>query len=294
MNLAIRIAAAILSVPPDVLAPFSPLFEPTPRNNLEKRLRHEVNTLLSGECSAAEDVPLFAISSEEANFVNCNSGLPGDVDVYKSDENDVSASTYGEITLLGARQLFHHMGLTKLETKKPEFHLYDLGSGGGRLVMQSYLELPAVRNSVGIELSPTRHNIAIQAFNSLQENGDIKRIRNLAHRAWGVEHDNKEDEDLLGIELYEGDLFKLDISRATHIYVSSLCFSADMLELLVEKIEREAISVQVIASIRKLPVTESNSDAVVRIGRNPWQEWIEMSWSKDGCRVYLYSVEKMI
>ena len=295
MNLVIRIAAAILSVPPDVIAPIVPMIAPSPRNSLEVQLRNEVNTVLSGRCSAADTgAPLFAISSEEANFVDCNSGLPGVANVYKSDDNENLASTYGEITMLGARQLFHHMSLTTQKSgskNNQDFHFYDLGSGGGRLVIQSYLELPSVSTSVGIELSHSRHDIASQTYNYLQENGDITRIRNLARRAWGIEH--KEDTDKSGIELYEGDLFKLDISKATHIYASSLCFSEKMLEMLVEKIEMEATSLQVIASLRKLPLKEINNKGLVKIGRNPWQEWIEMSWSKEGVSVYLYTVEKI-
>lgn len=297
MNLAIRIAAAILSVPPDVIAPHVPMMAPPPRNNFEVQLRIEVNTLLSGGCSAADrGAPLFAISNEEANFVDCNSGLPGVMDVYKSGDNDNAASTYGEITMLGARQLFHHMGLTtkKSGSNNHGFHFYDLGSGGGRLVIQSYLERPSISNSVGIELSSSRHEIAKQTHNHLLHEGEIERIRNLARRAWGTENKEAADD---GIELHEGDLFKLDISKATHIYASSLCFSEKMLEMLVDKIEREATSLEVIASLRMLPLKkETNKKALVRIGRNPWQEWIEMSWTKaigEGCPVYLYSVEKI-
>ncbi len=294
MNLAVRIVAAILSVPPDVIAPMVPMMAPTPRNSLEVQLRNEVNTILSGRCSAAEGAPLFAISNEEANFVDCDSGLPGVTDVYKSDNDDDTASTYGEITMLGARQLFHHMGLTTQQSRSSnkDFHFYDLGSGGGRLVIQSYLELPSVSTSVGIELSPSRHEIASQTYKYLQENGDVTRIRNLARRAWGI--DDKDDTNDSRIELYEGDLFKLDISNATHIYVSSLCFSEQMLEMLVEKIEREATSLQVIASLRMLPLKKNNDDALVKIGSFPWQEWIEMSWSKEGSSVYLYAVKSKI
>mmetsp|Transcript_17759 Transcript_17759/g.27877 ORF Transcript_17759/g.27877 Transcript_17759/m.27877 type:complete len:295 (-) Transcript_17759:906-1790(-) len=294
MNLAVRIVAAILSVPPDVIAPIVPMMAPSPRNILEVQLRNEVNTILSGRCSAAEVAPLFAISNEEANFVDCDSGLPGVMDVYKSDDDEDTASTYGEITMLGARQLFYYMSLTtqKSRSNNKDFHFYDLGSGGGRLVIQSYLELPSVSTSVGIELSHSRHEIASKTYKYLQDNGDITRIRNLARRAWGIE--DKDDTNDSGIKLYEGDLFKLDISKATHIYVSSLCFSEQMLEMLVEKIEREATSLQVIASLRMLPLKKNNDEALVKIGKSPWQEWIEMSWSKEGSSVYIYAVESNI
>jgi len=291
MNLAIRIAAAILSVPPDVLAPLVPMAAPPPRNKVELQLRHEVDSVLSGRCSSAGAAPLFAISSEEANYVDCYSGLPGVSGAYKSDGDENSASTYGEITLLGARQLFHHMRLTNASDNQ-DFHFYDLGSGGGRLVIQSYLEVPTISKSVGIEMSPSRHEIATQTYNNLHVNGDIKIIRDLARRSYGIEH-NK-DSEASGIELHEGDLFQLDISKATHIYASSLCFSDQMMEMLVDKIEREATSLQVVASLRLLPLKETNKNALVKVGRNPWQEWIEMSWTKargEGCPVYIYSVE---
>ena len=105
MNLAIRIAAAIFSVPPDVLAPMVPMMAPPPRNAKEFELRNEVDTSLSGDCSSANDAPLFAISKEEVKYVNCKSGLPStDTEVlFKSDDPDAppEPSTYGEITSLG-------------------------------------------------------------------------------------------------------------------------------------------------------------------------------------------------
>lgn len=123
MNLAIRIAAAILSVPPDVLAPMVPMMAPPPRNTLEMQLREEIDTSLSGHCCSASSssdesdddagVPLFALSKEEANFVDCQSGLPsfaGD-HLYtdeSDDEEEAQPSTYGEITMLGGTHPIHH------------------------------------------------------------------------------------------------------------------------------------------------------------------------------------------
>ncbi|KAL9180045.1 hypothetical protein ACHAXT_008015 [Thalassiosira profunda] len=226
MNLALRIAAAVLSVPPDVLAPMVPMVPPPPRNALE-----------------------FELRSEEADFVDCNSGLPGDESLYASEggEESPKPSTYGEITSLGARQLFHHLGLTRQNANNYQF--YDLGSGGGRLVMQAHLELPSVVKSVGIELSPSRHQVAIQTWNELVQSGDAERIRKMAEKSWGAQ-----SETATSVELHEGDLFELDISGATHLYLSSLCFSEEMLERIVDKIEREGTSLQVVASLRSLKV----------------------------------------
>jgi hypothetical protein len=179
-----------------------------------------------------------------------------------------------------------------------KYQFFDLGSGGGRLVIQSFLELPFVYKSVGIELSPSRHKIAIQTWTNLVQNGDALRIRKLAEKSWGSHYLEQDDATVSGVELHEGDLFDLDISQATHLYISSLCFSEDMLVRIVEKIEREGIALQIVASLRLLPLpydrgSENLSSKRVRLGRNPWMEYVEMSWTKargDGCRVYLYTV----
>lgn len=115
MNLALRIAAAILSVPPDVLAPFVPMMAPPPRNGLEIELRNEVDSALSGSCCRSSSsggggdehhdmAPLFAISREEAQYVDCKSGLPPtsmEERLFNSGGMSEPPSTYGEITSLG-------------------------------------------------------------------------------------------------------------------------------------------------------------------------------------------------
>jgi hypothetical protein len=107
MHLAVRLAAAILSVPPDVLAPYVPMMAPAPRNALESALRNEVDSTMSGPCcrSPGNSAPLFAISREEVNYVNCDSGLPStDMGLYMIENSELlipEPSTYGEITLLG-------------------------------------------------------------------------------------------------------------------------------------------------------------------------------------------------
>lgn len=166
----------------------------------------------------------------------------------------------------------------------PKHQFFDLGSGGGRLVIQSFLELPSVYKSVGIELSPSRHQIAIQTWTNLVQNGDAVRIRALAEKSWDVHYLERPIDEAIeyGVELHEGDLFDLDISQATHLYISSLCFSEDMLLRIVEKIETEGVSLQIVASLRLLPLgydrdRENASLKRVSLGRNPWMEYVEMS-----------------
>ncbi|KAL7477713.1 hypothetical protein ACHAW6_003512 [Cyclotella cf. meneghiniana] len=333
MNLAVRIAAAILSVPPDVLAPMVPMMAPPPRNTLELQLRDEIDSALSGSCcSASSDAtPLFVLSESETSFVNCQSGLPAaEKDLFATDGDGAAPSTYGEITILGmlenlmsirsllcpmsssclafatgARQLFYHMGLSappksNIDSGNPKIQFFDLGSGGGRLVLQSHLELPSVCRSVGIELSPTRHEIAMRRMKKLVVSGTVDRIRESAQKSWGWETGVCSSSV---IDLIQGDLFELDISKATHMYLSSLCFSDSMLERIVHKIETEGFSLQIVASLRLLPLPKSGDHSkgketrdnlrVVRLGEKPWMEFIEMSWTRgDGCPVYFYSVKQ--
>jgi Histone methylation protein DOT1 len=116
--------------------------------------------------------------------------------------------TYGEVTILGGRQLAYEMGIStgattghnkedacagmncneplghcrhpydnaddddddkKVATKKNVI-FYDLGSGVGRLVTQMYLDQPwRIVKSVGIELSWERHEWALQALTGIQQ-----------------------------------------------------------------------------------------------------------------------------
>ena len=196
------------------------------------------------------------------------------------------------------------MGLTNdaksRANERPSYQFFDLGSGMGRLVIQASLELPSVSKSVGIELLPSRNKIAAQTWNDLLQSGDASRIRTLAVKSWGIEEDDKNIAS--AVDLHEGDLFELDISQATHIYVSSLCFSDDMMNKLLAKIELEGISLKFVASLRPFPSSRSENNrnthrAIkkrVTLGSNPWKEYIEMSWTKargDGSPVYLYSVK---
>ncbi|KAL7516462.1 hypothetical protein ACHAWX_001477 [Stephanocyclus meneghinianus] len=308
MNLAIRIAAAILSVPPDVLAPMVPMMAPPPRNTLELQLRDEIDSALSGSCCSAslDATPLFVLSESETSFVNCQSGLPAaEKDLFATDGDGAAPSTYGEITILGARQLFYHMGLSappksNIDSGNSKIQFFDLGSGGGRLVLQSHLELPSVCRSVGIELSPTRHEIAMRRMKKLVVSGTVDRIRESAQKSWGWETGVCSS---AVIDLIQGDLFELDISKATHMYLSSLCFSDSMLERIVHKIETEGFSLQIVASLRLLPLRKRGDHSKgkeirdnlreVRLGEKPWMEFIEMSWTRgDGCPVYFYSVKQ--
>ncbi len=216
----------------------------------------------------------------------------------KSEQNGRrKPSTYGEITTLGARQLFGAMGLMDYSQENPPIHFFDLGSGTGKLVGQVVLELS--NNSVkgtGVELSPSRHDSAVRSKNALTEltsttfapsfgrNNDQYFSRNDVYTSLSQNYSEK-------FELLQGDLFDADLSTATHIYVASLCFPHDLMVRLEDRLQTllqqkrpggtNASGLQWVATLQPFPNNLT--------GIRPLVRFMEMSWTKPlGCAVYLY------
>lgn len=207
-------------------------------------------------------------------------------------------STYGEITELGARQLFHYMGLRTVfsstskadnDGTKEDYHVatneevtfVDLGCGSGKLLVQAYMELPSASRISGIELSSSRYNIAARAWDELKK--EAKDIKNDNDQNLGQAR-----VDTI-MDIREGDLFQMDLSRATHIYVASLCFTSDMLQRLAQKLVDEGQKLQVVATLKQFP-NSFNQD----LGE-PEKKLVEMSWTKSyglGGSVYFYELKK--
>jgi hypothetical protein len=153
-NLAIRVAAALFQVPSDVFLSIAPMVAPMPKSPAEFGHRKAVNEIL------ADSSPVWKLHSgyidpdeEEDDYFFIN------------DDKRPKNLTYGEITPLGARQLFHEMGMTgsldDSDPDKDEIVFVDMGSGVGRLVMQAYMELPRLKRAVGIEILSHRHQHAV-------------------------------------------------------------------------------------------------------------------------------------
>ena len=215
-------------------------------------------------------------------------------------------STYGEITSLGARQLFGAMGLLEYPRNQPRqqnqqrrrpVHFFDLGSGTGKLVGQAVLELPndVIQLATGVELSPSRHESAVQAKEYLQrllvtndrsEYG-YRRNNNIEVSLSQAMIDRSSSDKL---ELLRGDLFDVDLSTATHIYIASLCFPDKLMLRLEQKLQilmqqqleqDEEIVLQWVASLQPFPNNLGGIRPIVR--------FMEMSWTKPfGCAVHLY------
>lgn len=216
----------------------------------------------------------------------------------------VGPSTYGEVTARGVRQLGQAMGLAVVaadvaapaseagsESVEPIIFM-DLGSGVGRLVAQAYLEWPSVLRSVGVELSPTRWGRAVSAWESMTFDGDADDIRASAMKlARGC--DCRRAGDMVGdsataaapaaeaVQLLQGDLLAADVSKATHIFVASLCFNDALLDRLTDKLANEATRLRTVATLRRFPQGLPGFNITGRIR-------IETSWNGKGEVTWLY------
>ena len=243
----------------------------------------------------------FEISNEEVQLMN---------EINNSEGSGHNPSIYGEVTTLGARQLFHFMELFQNsnsetsdnyknsngnsnidDTRKNGNHFIDLGSGNGKLVVQAYLEIPNLNRAEGIELSSARHENAISSWSEIREEAKVVRnqMKELSSNTGG---DVQEDDERIietELNLLQGDLFQMDISTATHIYIASLCFTDEMMDALSAKISKEGgEQLQYVATLKPFP-----TDFEMNSGLNRKEaKYVEMSWTKPrgmGGVVYFYS-----
>ena len=179
------------------------------------------------------------------------------------------ASTYGEVTLDGARSLFAAMGLHEAR----DAHFFDLGSGVGRLVAQAWLELPeeCLASAVGVELSPTRHTAAERAWAALAAGSSTR------CRAKGAPEFRLES------------MLDADLSQATHIYVASLCMPDGVLDALWSRLQESAPKLQVLATL--YPMRKA-AGRPLEAWREPTRTvQVDMSWTEGdgvGADVYLF------
>eukprot|EP00928_Gymnodinium_smaydae_P025025 TRINITY_DN20070_c0_g1_i1.p1 TRINITY_DN20070_c0_g1~~TRINITY_DN20070_c0_g1_i1.p1 ORF type:complete len:375 (-),score=87.80 TRINITY_DN20070_c0_g1_i1:67-1143(-) len=59
--------------------------------------------------------------------------------------------------------------------------------------------------------------------------------------------------DVSGLELIEGDIFKIDLSEVTHIYASTLCFDDALLRALAAQLSAKAPQLRRLATLRPFP-----------------------------------------
>lgn len=270
ISLFVNVAAAILSVPSHALQPFGPpMMEPPPESKKVAQRRLLVDGLLDlayrdndDEMSAGYDV--FALPvAEETKFAQFSSSSSSST---LGGGSSGGPSTYGEVTTLGARQLFYFMGMTddasSSTTSDYNIVFCDLGMGRGKLVVQALLELERVDKSIGVELSHMRQQAAVLAWQTLISQ----------HAALDGTSQHR-------LGLHQGDFFDQDLTNATHVYVASLCFTDTMMQDLEHKL-KVLPKLKCVASLKKFP-TWAHSRS----------EYVEMTWTRPhGCVTYFYDL----
>lgn len=189
---------------------------------------------------------------------------------FASTDIDHALRCYGEVTVLGTRQLAHAMDMTEEQNQMENDGIifYDLGSGVGRLTSQVYLDQPhLVQKAVGIELSTDRHAIAVDAWNCIAN----------------MHASSSSTSSLPPIHFIHGDILKEDWQEATHIFLSSLCFPDMVLESIQQQILgnlASSSSLRVVASLNRLNLLYRHEQ---------WSETevpIQMSWGPGSAKIY--------
>jgi tRNA G46 methylase TrmB len=313
VKVGLQVAAALLQLPKDIFVQQLPMAAPLPRSPAEVELRKAVDKLMDNGAEPWVGNPGYAVfDDEETNIVNEKMKLllkpSTDNTVVEElseagrnqseiDKRKRSPATYGEVTVAGARQLFHHMGLIDgtpvvYESSNNGIVFLDMGSGRGKLVMQAYMELPHITKAMGVELAPNRHRTAVEAWEAI-------RLTAMNLRA------GQKEEDMVipdaEIEFLLQDFLESDLSQVTHIYISSLCFPDNLMYHIANKLEKEAHKLQCVATIRQFPVEfekrgirdRVNYELVRKVfGMIRRSEYVEMTWTQHrggGCEVHIYT-----
>jgi hypothetical protein len=208
------------------------------------------------------------VEAEEDSFVDLRHKTPAELQRDRS-----FPSTYGEVALHGAPQLFNALGLSEASGA----HFYDLGSGVGRLVVHAWLTMPpnALARAVGVELAPSRHESAVEAWTSLEASlAAGGRDSSLLQPAHQPAHKP---------EFRCASMLDTDLSRATHIYVASLCFGEELLGQLWRRLRAYAPRLRVVASLCEFPAAAgAPPPSAVAV--------VKMTWNKTrpGNKVFVY------
>ncbi|KAL1510563.1 hypothetical protein AB1Y20_006864 [Prymnesium parvum] len=238
-------------------------------------LRHAAPRGLALALALALRAPARAFAAALADPVESQlaaiyAGLPDVHDLPADEILAVEASggheAYGELTPAGVREVLARLGASAGDV------LADLGSGCGRMVLQCALESPWLR-AVGVELSPTRHRVAVEA-------------RRQCERMAGAHTARR-------ITLLEGDMLSPQLAGAlddaTIVYVASLLFDDSFMQRLGRMLA-ERPRVRAIATLSRFPSgalpgfreDESNFPPDEQV----LDRRVEVTWG--AARVYLY------
>jgi hypothetical protein len=158
--------------------------------------------------------------------------------------------TYGEILYPSVDKFLNYIGDVSEEDV-----FYDLGSGIGKVALQTFLRTP-IKKACGIEFSETRNRHAEQVYKQVHtEFPELTAGRDL--------------------KCLTGNFLEIDISDATIIYTCSTCFNEELLSDIGQVIDR-CPNIRYVVSLKQIP-------SKLSLDRNLE---IECTWDKTKCYVY--------
>jgi len=211
------------------------------KNDFKGDMSFEQATTLLNELY--KDKSGFGIPSEETELIRTKGGAP----------------TYGEISYKAVDTVLNDLFITEEDV------LYDLGSGVGKMVLQSYLSFP-FKKMVGIELSTKRFAHSVAAKDLLEEKGLMNSQR--------------------AILFLQEDFTESDLDDATVVYLGSTCYSLDLMNRLVKKLSKLKKGLRVI-TLKKFSDPEEYNFVLAKEYRLP------MSWSKSS-PVHVYELKEQM
>jgi SAM-dependent methyltransferase len=201
-----------------------------PQLNAEKLISNELYNQVNG----------FSIGEDERSTIHAQGGN----------------ATYGEITYAGAQELLDDLKLTKKDI------FYDLGSGVGKLVTQVALNTP-VAKAVGVELSPTRFNHAMDVKKEIEKRRLLKNTK---------------------LSFLNENILTVPVSDATVVFMCSTCFSDELMRSLTDKLSKLKKGARIL-TLRKMP--EPHPFTLIKTYQLP------MTWAHNTA-VYLYQLTNSI
>eukprot|EP00933_Yihiella_yeosuensis_P073182 TRINITY_DN81790_c0_g1_i1.p1 TRINITY_DN81790_c0_g1~~TRINITY_DN81790_c0_g1_i1.p1 ORF type:complete len:327 (-),score=38.78 TRINITY_DN81790_c0_g1_i1:228-1208(-) len=195
------------------------------------------------------------------------------------------AHTYGEASTIGVRQMGQLLQLHRAESMLKPVTFMDIGCGVGKMVIQTYVEFPSVRRSIGIEVSKTRAKIGRTALAEWIRDGTLEYLRKsslfgdslhsaeLASSLSSLSHPVNLTHE---VQLLEGDMYEADVSEVTHIFTNSIAFCSDMMKKLAKKLSEEATNLQVVVSTNRFPAPGLPGFELAETSR------IHMDWKDSG------------
>jgi len=180
------------------------------------------------------------INREETSMIFQNGGHPA----------------YGEILYSSLELLLNELNI------QPTDIFYDLGSGLGKVILQAYFNYP-FKKTVGIELSPTRYQHAINKIKILNEKNYLDSQRTL--------------------EFINANIVDTDLSDATIVFMCSTCYSNDLMEKISIKLSSSKKGLKVI-TLKDLPASQKDKFELIK------QYKLPMTWTK-ASSVFLYELK---